>query len=113
MKVDFGLAVRMDKSQQHSRFESDLYGTVSLHCCRGSLGTKIFKATMDDETHKRTKMGRGKRHEGPKVVYLIESTFQMWNDRRKELSREGHVMTSNEFAISKSWFVLVLPVLFS
>ena len=60
----------MDKSQQHNRLESDLYGTVSLHCFRESLGTVkllIFKATMDGETHKRTKMGRSKRHEGLKV----------------------------------------------
>ena len=116
MKVDFGLAVRIDKSQQRCRCESDLNGTVSLHCCRESLGRTnllIFKATMDGETQKRTKMGRPKCHEGLKVVYLMESTFQIWNDRTKELSLEGHVMTSNEFAISKSWFVLVLPGLFS
>ena len=68
---------------------------------------------MDGETLKMTKIGQLKRHEGLKVVYLMESTFQIWNDMRKELPREVHVMASNEFAVSKSWFVLLLRGLFS
>lgn len=54
---------------------------------------------MDGETKTSTKMGRPKREEGRKVVYFVESTFHIWNDRKKELSPEGHIMTSNEFAI--------------
>ena len=71
---------------------------------------------MDGEMQKRMKIGQLKRHEGLKVVYLMESTFQIWNDMRKELSREVHVMTSNEFAICNfqvvvcfgaPWFVFI------
>ena len=32
---------------------------------------------MDGKTQKRTKIGQLKRHEGLKVVYLMESTFQI------------------------------------
>ena len=55
-------------------------------------------------------MGRPKRHEGLKVVYLMESTFQIWNDRRTELSREGHAMTSNQFAMSNFQVVVCFGV---
>ena len=70
---------------------------------------------MDGEMQKRTKIGQLKRREGLKVMYLMESIFQIWNDMRKELSQKVHVMTSNEFPICNFQVVvcLVLPGLFS
>ena len=103
MKVDCGLAVRVDNRSNVAGSRATY--TARFHfICQESLGTTnlfISKATMDGETLKMTKIGQLKRHEGLKVVYLMESAFQIWNDRKKELSWEGHMTTSNKLAISK------------
>ena len=54
---------------------------------------------MSRDVKQKRKIGRPKREEERKTVYLSDSTFQMWNQRKRELSREGHVLTSNEFAL--------------
>ncbi len=45
------------------------------------------------------KFGRPKRLEARKYVYFFESTLKIWNERKKELSGNDHVMTNNEFAM--------------
>ena len=45
------------------------------------------------------KFGWPKRQEARKHVYFFESTLQIWNERKKELSGKGHTMTNNEFAM--------------
>ena len=42
------------------------------------------------------KFGRPKWPEARKHVYFFESTLKIWNERKKELSGDDHVMTNND-----------------
>ena len=44
-------------------------------------------------------LGRPRRQEARKHVYLFESTLKLWNEHKKEVSGDDPVMTNNEFAL--------------
>lgn len=45
-------------------------------------------------------MGRPRRSEERRVVYFAESTFRIWNEKKKELSPDkNRLITINDFAI--------------
>eukprot|EP00112_Aurelia_sp_Birch-Aquarium-sp1_P020883 Seg549.2 transcript_id=Seg549.2/GoldUCD/mRNA.D3Y31 product="hypothetical protein" protein_id=Seg549.2/GoldUCD/D3Y31 len=53
---------------------------------------------MDSQSAGKKRKGRPKRKEPLKMVYLTESTFNMWNKMKKDLSSHEHAMSSDEFA---------------
>ena len=79
-----------------------------MHCERTfrlseSLRLFVVIALGNGKLHSmdsRKKIGRPRCPEERRVVYFAESTFRMWNEKKKELSPDkNHLITSNDFAI--------------